>query len=267
MVPVGNRITDGQWKRYNAVRPAFKEGYENPFMVYMRVGGQYGYVGGDEVAEQMSQCNHMLAWLNAEPNVAAEISKLQHPIGKIFNTSEVRSQKYTWDITGDPAIQSMFGLDRSQTHFSPKQDGVVLAKFNRGNNVCSTTNGRSAAKFCIPHDVVLNDEDINFIPPIQLQTARANASDNAAVSETRESDPMTSEEDDETDDDDKASSSASEEEVSSEELLMGMAAVPQPPILLAAAVGEEVVKDFGDLGVTFLQYIQLMQFVLLVHFL
>jgi hypothetical protein len=51
----GNLITEDQWRRYEGVRLPYEPAYKNPMRVYMRVGGDYGYCGGVQVAEQVKQ--------------------------------------------------------------------------------------------------------------------------------------------------------------------------------------------------------------------
>ena len=73
----GNMITQDQWGRYNGtkgvegVRGKYDEDFENPFCVYMRVGGAHGYCGGKEVAQQMEEVNKMILFLNQEPEYKA----------------------------------------------------------------------------------------------------------------------------------------------------------------------------------------------------
>ena len=78
----GNMITQDQWDRYNGekgeegVRGKYDEDFENPFCVYMRVGGTHGHCGGLEVAQQMEEVNKMILFLNQEP----EHKAAPHPL-------------------------------------------------------------------------------------------------------------------------------------------------------------------------------------------
>ena len=73
----GNMITQDQWDRYNGkngeegVRGKYDEDFENPFCVYVRVGGTHGCCGGQEVAQQMEEVNKMMLFLNQEPEYKA----------------------------------------------------------------------------------------------------------------------------------------------------------------------------------------------------
>ena len=80
----------------------------------MRVGGDYGYCGGVQVAEQVHQVNQLLRFLAEEPTYRAHLAALNHPL--------------------HPAqpILHVLGADQSQTHFCAKPDGIVLKNFNKG---------------------------------------------------------------------------------------------------------------------------------------
>jgi hypothetical protein len=73
----GNMVTQDQWDRYNGengeegVRGKYDGDFENPFCVYVRVGGTHGCCGGQEVAQQMEEANKMMLFLNQEPEYKA----------------------------------------------------------------------------------------------------------------------------------------------------------------------------------------------------
>jgi hypothetical protein len=76
----------------------------------MRVGGDYGYCGGVQVAEQVRQVNDLILFLNQELEYKRQINALQHPIKRIVH---------------------ILSVDQSQTHFCAKPDGIVLKNFNK----------------------------------------------------------------------------------------------------------------------------------------
>jgi hypothetical protein len=61
-------------------------------------------------------------------------------------------------------MQCVFGVDQSQTHLLGKPDGIIMTRFNAGTKERSKTNSKAAEKFCIPHDVILEEGDINPCP-------------------------------------------------------------------------------------------------------
>jgi hypothetical protein len=142
----GNLITDEQWARYELVRKkGYDPAYKNPMRVYMRVGGKYGYCGGQQVAEQVREVNALLLFLSQEPEYKRWVVALQHPLHPL------------------KPIVHVLGADQSQTHFCAKPDGIVLGNFNKGPKFKPSGNDK-AASWCIPRDVVLKEGDINTTP-------------------------------------------------------------------------------------------------------
>jgi hypothetical protein len=144
----GNLIHDDTWEAYEKVRVQrygkYDGMYKNPFMVWDRVGGDNGYWGGKEVAQQFKECQQFDEWEREQEWYKKELAALNYP--------------------GPQQVITCFGADRSQTHLLGKPDGIVMTKFNLGTKFRSTTNERTAAKFCIPRDVVLQEGDINTNP-------------------------------------------------------------------------------------------------------
>ena len=147
----GNLIPQYDWDAFNAVRAKVDDSgeevlaeFSNPFMVWARViGGDHGYWTGKEVAQQFKYLQEHYEWQKSQPDFKARLNELDHPIKD---------------------VQMCIHTDRSQTHLMAKPDGIVMAKFNKGTSTKSATNARSANKFCIPRDVVLELGDVNHNP-------------------------------------------------------------------------------------------------------
>ena len=140
----GNLVSDETWAAYELVRPEYDPAFKNPFMVWARVGGDYGYWGGAEVAMQFKEVQQFLRWEEEQPQFKEQLAALGY--------------------AGPQRMQACFGADRSQTHLLGKPDGIVMSKFNKGTTHKSKTNVKSADKFVIPRDVVLLPGDINTNP-------------------------------------------------------------------------------------------------------
>jgi hypothetical protein len=140
----GNLVSDETWAAYELVRPEYDPAFKNPFMVWARVGGDYGYWGGAEVAMQFKEVQQFLRWEEEQPQFKEQLAALGY--------------------AGPQRMQACFGADRSQTHLLGKPDGIVMSKFNKGTTHKSKKNVKSADKFVIPRDVVLLPGDINTNP-------------------------------------------------------------------------------------------------------
>ncbi len=161
----GNLIASDQWRRYEEVRVPYEEAYKNPMRVWMRVGGDYGYCGGVQVAEQVHQVNELILFLNQERMYKSQVSTLNHPIKRIVH---------------------VLGVDQSQTHFCAKPDGIVLSHFNKGTKTRSLSNAKTANKFCIPRDVVLKHGDIytqteDIVPVVNMLVESSDSDDDVPI--------------------------------------------------------------------------------------
>ena len=206
-------ISDDALERFELVRDKYDEEYKNPFMVWKRVGGEHGYCGGVQVAQQVRHVMELVRFLEAEPEHVRQLAALDHPIKE---------------------IRHVLGVDRSQTHFCAKPDGVVMMKFNKGPTFKSTSNAKTAARFIIPHDVVLKEGDINLTPFVAPAPARPPADDSGddTCSDSDEDIPITQIlQRDATSEDDSDGDVENDGD--------------EPP-LGVCAVGEEVAFDFGD---------------------
>jgi hypothetical protein len=127
-------------------------------MVWARVGGDFGHWGGKEVAMQLKEVQAFLKWEQTTDSCKAELVKLQ--------------------CAGPQRIKAAFGMDQPQTHLLGKPDGVVISKFNLGTKHRSTTNDRSAERFCVPHGVVLERGDVNDVndAPVVVRASKLNGS-------------------------------------------------------------------------------------------
>ncbi len=110
----GNLITDDQWQSYESVRSNYEPAYKNPMRLWMRVGGEHGYCGGVQVAEQVKQVNELVLFLNQGRDYRAQLAALNHQIKR---------------------IKHVLGIDQSQTHFCAKKDGIVMKNFNKSTKV------------------------------------------------------------------------------------------------------------------------------------
>ena len=109
-----------------------------------------------------------------------------------------------------------------------------MMKFNKGPTFKSTSNAKTAARFIIPHDVVLKEGDINLTPLVAPAPARPHADDSGddTCSDSDEYIPITQIlQRDATSEDDSDGDVENDGD--------------EPP-LGVCAVGEEVAFDFGD---------------------
>ena len=165
----GNLISDAAWARFEKVRKPCKEECKNPMMVWMRAGGDHGCCGGIQVAEQVTHTMELIRFLESEPEHVQQLAALDHPIQE---------------------IEHVLGVDRSQTHFCAKPDGIVMQKFNKGPTFKSTTNDKTRARFIIPHDVVLSEGDINLTPYVAPAPALPPADDSGDDSDSDDGLPI-----------------------------------------------------------------------------
>ncbi len=63
----GNLITNDTWEKYERERGLYDTAFKNPFLVWARVGGEYGYWGGQEVATQLMEAQEFLRWEREQP--------------------------------------------------------------------------------------------------------------------------------------------------------------------------------------------------------
>jgi hypothetical protein len=192
----------------------------------MRVGGDYGYCGGVQVAEQVRQVNDLILFLNQERGYKANLGALSHPIKR---------------------IKHVLGADQSQTHFCAKRDGIVIKTFNKGTKWKDAPNGRAAAKFCIPHDIVLKEGDLKTKRCSSLHTLEEKLSDTedmatlSAINEEDDDVPIAAllaqqRVDSDSEDDDMPIAA----------LLSSARNDGTAPPMGKAAEGEEVAYDFGE---------------------
>ena len=140
----GNLITEETWAEYELVRLPYDPAFKNPWMVWARVGGDYGYWGGKEVAMQFKEIQQFLQWERTTGAFKTKLNELVLP-------GDTRPRR----------IKAVMGTDQSQTHLLGKPDGLSIAKFNLSTKHRSKTNVRQAEKFYIPRDVVLEEVDVN----------------------------------------------------------------------------------------------------------
>jgi hypothetical protein len=152
----------------------------------------------------------LIRFLESEPEHAQQLAALDHPIQE---------------------IEHVLGVDRSQTHFCAKPDGIVMMKFNKGPTFKSTTNDKTRARFIIPHDVVLSEGDINLAPFVAPAPVLPSAEDVGDDSDSDDEIPLAQmlERDAPSEDEENSDDGDGDE-----------------PPLGAAAVNEEVAHDFGD---------------------
>jgi hypothetical protein len=104
----GNLITESTWAAFEKDRkPDYKPEFKNPFLVWARAGGDYGYWTGKEVSEQFWHLQEFYKWERGQPDFIEALSQLDHPIKERITNIHT---------------------DRSQMHLMAKPDGTVLAR-------------------------------------------------------------------------------------------------------------------------------------------
>ncbi len=142
----GNLVPQDVWETYESYRKPYDSAFRNPFMVRARVGGDHGYWGGKDVATQLIEVQEYLKWEQMQPWYEQQVVSLAYP--------------------GTRELNYVFGVDQSQTHLLSKPDGIIMSRFHMGSKQKSTTNGKAADNFCIPHDIILQSGDVNVCPDV-----------------------------------------------------------------------------------------------------
>ena len=72
-------MSEATWGKYEKERNQYEEPFRNPFLVWARVGGEYGYWGGEEVATQLREVQEFLQWEQKQALYTDAVLALKYP--------------------------------------------------------------------------------------------------------------------------------------------------------------------------------------------